>query len=56
MPKLFIYCILVSAIAEVFGSPINPPKGEGRSVDQFASIIYQITDRNPLDYNNYGCQ
>ena len=55
MSKLFIYVVLLWSVAGLFGSPTSQPKGQGRALYQFAIITYWITERNPLDYNDYGC-
>ena len=56
MSKLSIYCILQWSIVAVFGLSTKSPNAGGRSLDQFAIVIYRITGRNPWAYNGYGCQ
>ncbi|CAF3712356.1 unnamed protein product [Rotaria sp. Silwood1] len=55
MSSLFLYCILLWSIVGIFGSPTNSLKDQGRALYQFGRMISHITDRNPLDYNGYGC-
>jgi len=53
-----LYIVLVFVVVTgilVTGAPSQSSYPQPRLIIGFAEFVFQFTNRNPLDYNNYGC-
>jgi hypothetical protein len=50
-----VLILLAATAVLVRGGPVELLSRQKRLIIGFAEFIYHYTNRNPLDYNNYGC-